>query len=62
MPREILVDPHVHELAEFWLSNDDTVTKGTVHEKRVMSLAQCIQQAVEAWCEEEAEEATHGQA
>jgi len=43
-----LVDPHVYDLAAFWLS-DDTVTHKAAHERRVMSLAQSIQSAIEDW-------------
>lgn len=54
MAREILVDTHVLDLAEFWLSDDDTTRQPKLHEKRVMSLAQDIQVAIESWCEDEA--------
>jgi hypothetical protein len=53
MPNETLVDPRVHDLAEFWLSDDDTTHQPKLHERRVMALAQAIQRAVEDWCDDE---------
>lgn len=50
----ILVDPKSHELAEHFLADDEQVSRQH-HNKRVMSLAQAIQQAVEDWCENESE-------
>ncbi len=55
MVREILVDPKSYELAEHFLADDYRVSSQQ-HEKRVMSLAQAIQQAVEDWCENESED------
>lgn len=53
MAKNTMVDTRVHDLAEFWLSNDDTVSDRAFHDARVMSLAQDIQVAIEGWCEDE---------
>lgn len=52
MPKETLVDTSVHELAEFWLQDDER-TSDKAHAARVMSLAQDIQVAIEGWIEDE---------
>lgn len=53
MTRDILVDPHAYDLAAFWLSEDDTTSNRAAHDRRVLSLAQAIQGAIEDWCEDE---------
>jgi hypothetical protein len=57
MPKTMTIDPKVHELAEFWLSADDTASAKDrkPHDARVLSLASDIQRAIEDWCEAEAE-------
>jgi hypothetical protein len=57
MPKDILVDTRVHDLALFWLSDDDTAhaKDSAPHDARVMSLAADIQRAIEDWCEDEAQ-------
>lgn len=57
MTRNILVDPNVYDLAVLWLTDDDTTSNRAVHNRRVMSLAQAIQGAIEDWCEDETREA-----
>ena len=55
MPDQVLVDPESWRLAEHFLQDDDDTPEE--HRTRVASLAAAIQQAVEAWCEGEEDEA-----
>lgn len=54
MSRAMTVDVESYKLAEHFLS-DDTTSGTSEHERRVQSLAEAIQDAVETWMEEEAE-------
>lgn len=56
----MLIDRGVYDLAEFWLSDDDTTKNRRLHEQRVLSLGKAIQQAIEDWCEDDADERTKG--
>ena len=51
-------DPICDDTARHFLSDDETDTPETraEHEQRVAALAQAIQDAVETWCDEEADQ------
>lgn len=52
MTKSRTVDPKVHDLAEFWLSDDDQ-TSPADHDARVQGLAGEIQRTIEDWLQDE---------